>query len=169
MPVSKDDQKRIDQLQEAATVLRSHQREDLAGAVDFVQTPQGARMIQRLSWSAQADDKPNYPLTLDEGLRDEIKARAKAAGATLTAEAEAGLQAYIDGKFLPERPAKAKPGTAKPKKNLNVRMSEELRRAAEDHGEKLLEDGVLDWIPRVSQILIPWFELRVRQQFKKLT
>jgi hypothetical protein len=159
VPLSRQDQNRVELLKQASAHLRETGAPNLAEAVDFVMTDEGANFIGRLRWKAAEQENPNLALRMPLALRDEIKASAKAAGKTLTAQAVTALNAFLDGKFVPDNPKEE--GTFRagggPQAMLNVRVNAELRKRADEYGAKLKEDGVLDWAPLTSHVLKAWF------------
>ncbi|WP_107400461.1 hypothetical protein [Streptomyces africanus] len=155
MPLSRQDQNRVELLQQASAHLRETGAPKLAEAVDFVLTDEGANFVNRLRWKGAAEENPNLALRMPLALRDEIKAGAKAAGKSLTAQAVTALNAFLDGKFVPEQGAARVSGS--PQAMLNVRVNAELRKRVDEHGAKLKEDGVLDWAPLTSHVLKAWF------------
>lgn len=168
MPLSRDDQQRVTRIREAAQHLRTggQARPDLAEQVDFLLTDEGRRFVGRLSWQETVQQKPNLALEMPESLRDEIKAKAAKAGASLEAEAEHALSRFLAGDFTPARPKKYKRGEAPKKANLNVRVDKELRQRATALGQQLLEDGELDWAPGITNILTSYFTDRVEEDFR---
>lgn len=158
MPLSRQDQHRVDLLKQASAHLRTTGApEEVAEAVDFVLTDEGANFVNRLRWKETGEENPNLALRMPLALRDEIKAGVEAAGKKLPAQAVTALNAFLDGKFVPERAAATTRGTGGPSANLNVRVNAELRRRVDEHGRQLLADGVLDWAPLTSHVLKAWF------------
>jgi hypothetical protein len=160
VPLSRQDQNRVELLKQASAHLReTGAPKELAEVVDFVLTDEGANFVGRLRWKDAAEENPNLALRLPEVLRDEIKAGAKAAGKTLTTQAVTALNAFLDGKFVPVNP-KEEPvfrAAGGPQAMLNVRVNAELRKRVDEYGAKLKEDGVLDWAPLTSHVLKAWF------------
>jgi hypothetical protein len=166
VPLSRRDQDRVEQLRQASAHLRETGAPKLADAVDFVLTDEGANFIGRLRWKETADENPNLALSMPTVLRDAIKAGASAQGKNLTTQAVVALNAFLAGDFVPERPERGKPGTVAPKSNLNVRVNAELRARVDEHGRKLMEDGVLDWAPLTSHVLKAWYAQKFAPEFK---
>jgi hypothetical protein len=168
VPLSRDDQQRVTRIREAAGHLRSGgpARPDLADTVDFLLTDEGRKFVGRLNWQETGQQKPNLALEMPETLRDAIKAKAGAAGASLEAEAEHALNRFLAGDFTPARPERAVRGQAPKKANLNVRVDRELRRRATELGEQLLAEDELDWAPGITNILTSYFTDRVEEDFR---
>ena len=168
VPLSRDDNQRITQLQLASTHLRETGAPELAEAVDFVLTDEGRKFIGRISWQKTGQEKPNLAMQMPETLRDEIKAKAAAAGASLEAEAQKALEEFLAGSFTPARPERAPRGQAQAvrKVNLNVRVNAALRRQADELGKQLLADDELDWSPLASNVIVSWFTDRAGEGFR---
>ncbi|MER6249408.1 hypothetical protein [Streptomyces griseorubiginosus] len=166
MPISNADQQRVTMVRKAADRLREVNSPELAEHVDFLLTDEGRKFVGRLNWQKTADDKPNLAMQMPEELRDLIKGKAAAAGASLTAEAEHALQEFLDGRFTPAPSERAVRFTRPKRVNLNVRVSRELRRRADDLGKELLAEGELDWAPRASHVIVQWFTDRVEEDFQ---
>lgn len=172
VPLSRDDQSRVDQLHKAAAHLRSTGAEELAEHVDFVLTPEGMSFVSRLRKERfqrgieEGDVPPNFPLFMDRDLRDGIKRKAKAAGANLAAEAEHALKLFLIGQFTPAQSKRATRGTAGPKANLNVRVDADLRSDADQLGKQLLAEDELAWAPRASHVIVSWFVDRLEEEFR---
>lgn len=169
MPLSRQDQNRVELLKQASAHLRETGAPKLAEAVDFVLTDEGANFIGRLRWKETAEENPNLALRMPLVLRDEIKAGAKAAGKTLTAQAVTALNAFLDGEFVPFDPKEEDVLRAAggPQAMLNVRVNAELRKRADEYGAKLKQDGRLDWAPLTSHVLKAWFVEKFTAQPKK--
>lgn len=168
VPLSRDDDKRVTRIKEASAHLRSGgpARPELADAVDFLLTEEGRKFIGRLSWQSTAQQKPNLAMEMPETLRDAIKAKASAAGASLEAEAGHALNEFLAGRFTPAQPERSPRGQALKKVNLNVRVDKALRGQADELGRTLLQDGELDWAPRTSHVIVSWFTDRVDEDFR---
>lgn len=166
VPISRDDQQRVTQLQQAAAHLRETGKPALADAVDFVLTEDGRKFVGRLHWQERSDEAPNFGIWMPATLRDEIKAKAAAAGAHLQSEAEHALTEFVEGRFTPAQPERAARGQAGKKVNLNVRINAALRTRADEMGQELLDEGELDWAPSTSQILVSYFMDRVEEGFR---
>jgi hypothetical protein len=164
VPLSRTDQDRVNQLHKASAHLRNTGAPELAEAVDFVLTDEGANFIGRLRWRETAQENPNLALVMPKALRDQIKAGAQAAGKQLTTQAVVALNAFLNGEFVPPRPTRAPYGSGKA--NLNVRVNRELRERADEYGRKLLADGKLDWAPSTSQVLKAWFVEKFAPDFE---
>lgn len=167
VPLSRDDQQRVTLLQEAAAHLRGPAGMPAhAEVIDFVLTPEGSKFVNRLNWTRRDEDIPNFAFQMVETLRDDIKAKAKVAGARLEAEAEHALKQFLAGRFTPARPEKYKHGQAPRKVNLNVRVPRELRQEADALGKQLLASGDLEWAPLASNVLTSYFSDRVEENFR---
>lgn len=160
MPLSQSDQQRVEQLHQASAHLRSTGAPQLADAVDFVLTDEGANFVSRLRWKEAGQENPNLPLLMPTVLRDRIKEGAKLEGKSLTTQAVVALNAFLDGKFMPERPQRAPYGSKVATSNLNVRVNAELRRRVDEYGQQLKDNGTLDWAPKTTNVLKAWFAER---------
>ncbi|MGW2520547.1 hypothetical protein ACWC09_26730 [Streptomyces sp. NPDC001617] len=166
MPLSRADQQRLTLLQEAATHLREQAgMPEHAAVIDFVMTPEGGNFVKRLNWQERDEGVPNFAFQVPKALRDDIKAEAAVAGANLEAEAEHALKQFLAGAFTPAQPQKYAKGQTPAKVNLNIRVSRELRQAADALGRQLLEDGELDWAPLASHVLASYLADRVAEDF----
>jgi hypothetical protein len=168
VPLSRDDNKRVELTKQAAEHLRTGgpARPELADAVDFLLTDEGRKFIVRLGWQDTAQRKPNLAMEIPVTLRDDIKEVAAAAGAKLEAEAEHALREFLAGRFTPAQPKKAPRGKTPAKANLNVRVDRELRRRADELGQRLLAEDELDWAPRASNVIVSWFTDRLEDDFR---
>lgn len=166
VPLSSRDQERVAQLKQAAEHCRQTGAPELGDAVDFVLSDEGANFIGRLRWKEAAEENPNLALSMPLSLREEIKEGVKAAGKNLPTQAAMALNAFLDGKFVPDRLERAARGSGGPRANLNVRVNAELRRLADEYGRQLKADGVLDWEPKTSDVLKAWFVVRFTARSK---
>ena len=166
VPLSRDDQQRFTQLQQAAAHLRQTGAAAEADAVDFVLTEDGRKFINRLAWKDREEQKPNLAMQMPETLRDDIKAKAAVTGANLEAEAQHALEEFLAGRFNPAQPKRAAHGQTPKKVNLNVRVDAALRAQADELGKQLLDEGELDWAPRASHVIVSWFTDRVEEGFR---
>lgn len=157
VPLSRRDQERVEKIQEASVHLRETGAPELAEHVDFLLTDEGANFVNRLRWKDASEENPNLAIFMETTLRDEIKAGVTAAGKTLPTQAVLALNAFLNGDYLPTRQENGPRGSGVSKSNLNVRVNGDLRQRVDEHGKKLLEDGVLDWAPRTSHVLKSWF------------
>ncbi|MCI3279192.1 hypothetical protein [Streptomyces cylindrosporus] len=165
MPISRDDQQRVDNLHKAAAHLRETGKPELAETVEFVLTSDGRRFINNLAWKPREQEVPNLAMQMPETLRGDIKSKAARAGANLEAEAARALEEFVAGRFTPAQPVRSKPGETPKKVNLNVRVRADLRAQADEVGRQLLEEGELDWAPRSSHVIVAWFMDRVAEDF----
>ena len=104
----REDQKRVENIKQAAVTLRkladtvnagdsdvrnvpelaeAPALREMADAVDFVLSKEGRNFIGRMTWKKKEQENPNFPLYMPEQLRADIKAAAVVAGANLEAEA----------------------------------------------------------------------------------
>ncbi|MFE0206967.1 hypothetical protein [Streptomyces sp. NPDC058985] len=159
-----EDKKRVDQLTAAAQHLRETGKDEWAGAVDFVMTPEGRLFVNRLrvdrlrTAEAAGEFGQNLAIMMPLRVREEIKAGVAAAKVTASAEAGKALEAFVAGDFVPERPQRAARGTAEKTGNLNVRVDPELRQRAEDFGAD--HAAKFGWAPRASHIIAAWLKGR---------
>ncbi|MFD9721035.1 hypothetical protein [Streptomyces sp. NPDC059076] len=159
VPLRPDDEKHRNNLLTASTRLRDTGHEELADSVDYVLSPEGAAFIGRLRLDRLGSD-PNtgstLPIRLPKAERDQIKARAKAAGESLSQEAEKGLRAFIDGRFVPQPKPRARrnSGALSSAVVLNVRTDAGLNEQADTKAKEMQEAGtrislsavVYDWL-----------------------
>jgi hypothetical protein len=162
------DRKRVEELQQASAFLREHGAPaQLADTVDFVLTEEGRKFIGRLHWKKAEQANPNLAMQMPETLRNDIKAAAVVAGASLEAEAQKALEEFIAGRFTPAQPFREPRGEASKKVNLNVRVNAELRRRAEVLANDLVAQDEMTWAPKVSHIIVSWFVDRLEEGFRK--
>lgn len=166
VPLSRSDKERVEKIKEASAHLRSTGAPKLAEHVDFLLTDEGRKFVGRLSWQERAEETPNFGIWMPIELRDEIKAKAAAAGAHLESEAAHALTEFVEGRFTPAQPQRAARGQAGKKANLNIRINAGLRARADEMGRELLEEGELDWAPSTSPILVSYFMDRVEENFR---
>ncbi|RIH58566.1 hypothetical protein D3C59_33485 [Streptomyces sp. SHP22-7] len=120
-----EDKKRVDQLTAAAKHLREDGKDELAGAVDFVLTPEGRLFVNRLrvdrlrAAEAAGEFGQNLAIMMPLRVREEIKANVAQAqrenpnpdtAITASSEANKALAAFVAGEFVPERPQRAARG-----------------------------------------------------------
>lgn len=98
---------------------------DLAEAVDAVLAPRGWELLKKPAVTSAAN--PNMAMSMNKAVKDAIAAKAKAAGDNLASVVDEGLQAFLDGEFVPDKPLRSARGSSTAKENLNVRPSKELR------------------------------------------
>lgn len=162
-----EDERRVAELQQAAAYLReSGAPAGLADTVDFVLTDEGRKFIGRVSWKKSDQVNPNLAIYMPEQLRNDIKAAAAVAGASLEGEADKALKEFIEGRFTPGQTAREPRGEATKKVNLNVRVNAELRREAENLANDLLAQDEMTWAPKASNIIASWFVDRLEEKFK---
>lgn len=166
VPISRDDQQRVDNLHKAAAHLRETGAPELAETVEFVLTSDGRRFINNLAWKPREQEVPNLAMGMTESLRSDIKSKAVSAGANLEAEAARALEEFLAGRFTPAQPERFPHGHTPKKVNLNVRVRADLRKRADELGQQLLDDGELDWAPRASHVIVSWFTDRVAEDFR---
>lgn len=133
-----------DLVNQAAERLRKNKTtEHLADAVAYTLTDD---YIAAAVYRQHNVKNPNLPIASTETERARLHQAAKAAGSTLTADAEEAFRAFVDGKFTPTKPGRKAWGTGgEPQKNINVRPDKGLHDAAKAHGKALAED--LGWTP----------------------
>lgn len=172
VPLSRADQQRVEQLNQVADHLRSTGQPAMAEHVAYVLTPEGTAFVNRVRKENfqraldEGDVPPNFPIQMDWTLREDIKRKAKAAGANLAAEAEHALKEFLAGRFTPARPMVRAYGTGLVKANLNIRVESVLRKEADELGKELLAQDELAWAPRASNVIKSWFADRLEENFR---
>ncbi|WP_097865837.1 hypothetical protein [Streptomyces sp. rh34] len=160
MALRPEDQKRVNDLTEAAQHLRTTGAPQLADSVDYVLSMDGLAFIGRLrlermhTQAAEGDLDPNLPMAMPRPVRDQIKSTARQQGRDLTAEAHKALEEFCAGRFTPDRPVRAAHGSGEVKVNLNLRVNADLRARAEKHGKDVAAE--LGWAPRASHVITGW-------------
>lgn len=152
MALSPRDKKHLDNLVEASAVLTEMGRPELAESVDYVRGPSGAEFTARLRkerTGATWERDTNLQMKVDPKDRDLIKARAEAAGDSLTELVNEGLEAFIAGKFDPRPPARAAFGSGG-KVGLNLRPDEDLLTKAEAKCKAMREAGIRIYVSNVG-------------------
>jgi hypothetical protein len=155
--VARKDNQIRQRLTEAAATLRKTGSTDLAEAVDLILAPQGWGILRRSDPQAgDAADSlpPNLPIRIAATDRDRIRAAQEKAGASIVADATEGLNAFIEGRFSPEQPARSVRGSGEEKVVINVRVDLEMRRRAEQAAEDRADE--LGWKPRPMHIIREW-------------
>jgi len=132
---------RIAELEEAAKVLRSHKRHDLARAVSYVLTDEGAQMLYRRSRRGVAQPQPNLPMSVTPKVRDTLKKLAKENGTSLEQIVRNGVDRYLEGTWTPPLPVRSGYGSGTKKVNLNVRLrddeqQQQLKAKAQEHTDE---------------------------------
>ncbi|MFI8461747.1 hypothetical protein [Kitasatospora sp. NPDC085464] len=75
----------------------------------------------------------------------------------VTAEVDEGLQLFLAGKFIPERPVRAKRGTSA-KETVTVRSTTERRDEVATYAQAQASER--GWEPTVNQVAAAWLEHR---------
>lgn len=134
----------------AAKKLHADGEPDLAGFVEYALTDQYFFAIR------DANSAGNLAISSTERIRDFFQQKSKAAGRTLTKDADTALREFSEGRFVPRKPTKAQYGTAKDVKNINVRPDAELRAQAEARCKELAEE--LGWKPAITNVIKQYLE-----------
>lgn len=158
MALSPKDQKHRDNLTKAAHALRETGKPDLAESVDYVLSPDGIAFIGRLRLDrfTTESEGTTIPVRLQEAERDQLHARAKAAGESLSKAAKEGLREFVSGSFTPAPKKRARRGSFGKTVNLNVKTDDALSEQADAKCKELQESGqrvfvstvVYDWLCR---------------------
>ncbi|WP_327259943.1 hypothetical protein [Streptomyces sp. NBC_01240] len=119
----------------AATKLREINEPDLADAIDTVLAPNGWGRLRRSDPAVSDSLDRNMAMRMPSDWREQIKARAQAAGNKLADDVNEGFQLYLDGKFNPVAPGRSPYGSAGEMVNLNVRAKDALREAVTQQGD----------------------------------
>lgn len=134
-PVPAKDTNLRPRLAAAAAKLRTINEDDLAEAIDTVLAPNGWGRLRRSDLVVSDSLDRSMAMGMPAEWREQIKARAQAAGNKLADDVNEGLQQYLDGKFTPVVPARSPYGSGAEKVNLNVRAKDALREAIAELGE----------------------------------
>jgi hypothetical protein len=100
---------------------------DLADAIDIVLAPNGWGRLRRSDPATSDSLDRNMAMRMPSEWREQIKARAQAAGNKLARDVNEGYELYLDGKFSPKQPARQPTGSGVEMVNLNVRPDNDLR------------------------------------------
>jgi len=119
----------------ASSKLREMNEPDLADAIDIVLAPNGWGRLRRSDPTTSDSLDRNMAMRMPSEWREQIKARAQAAGNRLADDVNEGLQTYLDGKFEPIAPGRNPHGSAAEMVNLNVRAKDALREAIAEQGD----------------------------------
>lgn len=152
MALSPRDKQHRDNLVKAVTALQNAGQPELAESVDYVLGPAGAEFTARLRkerTGATWERDPNLAMKVTAQERDLIKARAEAAGDSLTEVLNKGLAAFIAGDFEP-RPASRASGASGAKVNLNLRPDEDLLTKADAKCKAMREAGIRIYVSNVG-------------------
>ncbi|MCX4571552.1 hypothetical protein OOK48_35110 [Streptomyces viridodiastaticus] len=182
MALRPEDKKRVEQLKEAAAFLRDGGKEPQASAVEYLLSPEGTAFVNRLrierlrQETAEGKYGQNLSIAMPFAVRKDIKTNVARAAAeaqrkekelaaaedrepkkvsvSIPAEAERALEAFLAGKFVPEKPKRAARGSAEKTVNLNVRVDPKLRQRAEDFGAD--HAAQFGFAPRASHVIASW-------------
>lgn len=135
-PTAKD-LKTKENLQAAATFLRAKGKPDWAESVDYMLSPAGWATLGRLrSEEGPSPEVPNLAIRMSASDVEAIKAAAREAGNTLTADVNEGLALFLDDLSSVRPPFSPQYSPAGVKVNLNVRPDVKLRQRVADTGVK---------------------------------
>ena len=134
LPVPAKDTNLRPRLTAASSKLREINEPDLADAIDTVLAPNGWGRLRRSDPSVNDSLDRNMAMRMPSDWREQIKARAQAAGNKLADDVNEGLQTYLAGKFEPVAPGRAPQGVGE-MVNLNVRAKDALREAVAEQGD----------------------------------
>ncbi|MFD6149397.1 hypothetical protein [Streptomyces sp. NPDC060243] len=132
----------------ASQTLKQTGHPDLADAIDEILTTDG---WQALRVAVSGGPRGLFALRMPVSHKEAL-ARLENAGEDVSAEANAGLQAYVDGTFHVTKPARAARGASAPKGNFYVRVAPDLLGEAREKGA---EAGVLP-----MHVIIAWLRER---------
>ncbi|MEV8455476.1 hypothetical protein AB0467_34635 [Streptomyces sp. NPDC052095] len=107
---------------------------DLAAAVDEVLAPNGWGLLRRTEEGANAN--PNMAIFMNVEIRESLKAKAAAKGATLTADVNEAFTKFLAGVFVPDAPSRSRRNSGAEKGNLNVRPDADLVQQVKDIAEQ---------------------------------
>ncbi|MCX4792467.1 hypothetical protein OG369_42595 [Streptomyces sp. NBC_01221] len=111
----------------AATKLRDINEPDLAEAIDTVLAPNGWGRLRRSDPTVSDSLDRNMAMRMPSDWREQIKARAQAAGNKLANDVNEGFLKYLNGEFDPVVPGRNPYGSGAEMVNLNVRAKDDLR------------------------------------------
>ena len=162
MALHAKDQKHRDNLTAAAATLREAGKPDLAESVDMVLSPEGAAFIKRLRFDRLETEAEGttIPVRVQEAERDLLHERAKAAGESLSKQADEGLRRFVAGTFTPQPRKRARRNSFGTAVNLNVKTDDALTEQAAAKCKQLKEAGqrmplstvVYDWLCRTNKV-----------------
>ena len=135
-----------DRLLTAAQHLEDAGHPESAADVRAVVAPGGWTLL-RTKNSAEASSGTNLALTIDQPLRDQLKAKAEEFGVTLSSVVEDGFRKVLAGEWMPPKLARS---TTKNKVVLNVRVDDSLRKQIDARKDELTAEAGY----RVTQSLI---------------
>jgi hypothetical protein len=138
-----------DRLLTAAQHLEDAGHLESAADVRAVAAPGGWTML-RAKDTTEKTAGTNLPLTIDRGLRDQLKAKADEFGVTLGSVVADGFRKVLAGEWMPPKLARS----SKPKVVLNVRVDDSLRKQIDAVKDRLTAEAGF----RVTQssIAIAW-------------
>lgn len=109
---------------------------DLAAAVDTVIAPNGWAALRATDVTADEGMGPSMSILIGKALKEEIEAKAKAAGNVLNHDVNEGFARFLAGSFTPRPQGKARPGAGQENVTLSVRPKKSLRDQVKARGEK---------------------------------
>lgn len=128
--------------------LRAQDSKELKAAaetIDALLAPRGWEILRPSARQEDAD--PNLAIWMNRSIKEFLEAKAglearaeaeesgqpaKAPGTVLARVIDEGFRAFLEGRFVPERPLRSARGSATEKQNLNVRPSKALRDAVQE-------------------------------------
>lgn len=123
-------------------------RSEYAEAVDAVLEGGGDQPLRL------PERNPNLALWISKDMKEALVTAAREVGGNLTDDVDRGFRQFVEGKFTPTPPIRAKRGANVEKVNLNVRPSGYFR----EQVEELLEakSAELGWKVTVSRVAISY-------------
>ncbi|MEU9761830.1 hypothetical protein AB0D98_19200 [Streptomyces sp. NPDC047987] len=99
-----------------------------ADAIAEVLAPQGWSLLRRAESLANpaSAGAPNLPIHMNLEIREALKAKAAAKGATLTADVNEAFRKFVAGEFVPDAPIRSRRNSGAEKGNLNVSPDADL-------------------------------------------
>lgn len=113
----------------AADRMRTSGDADIAEAIEQVIAPGGWRLLQPRPASY---DDPNMALFMNKAIKEQLAAKAEAAGTTLTADVNEAFEKFAAGEFVPSEPIRSRRGSGAEKTNLNVRPRAALKQQVDE-------------------------------------
>lgn len=158
VPLTPREQQWKARIEAARDKLTELGEKDLAEAVNYTLTRSGAALltkIEREKMDARGVVGYNVALYMREHERDHLQRASKARQETdedftLSKLAETGVRLYLTGKFTPNRPERAKPGSGAGV-NLNVRVDKSLKTDADKLGKS--QAAELGWTPTTAIVI----------------
>lgn len=142
----------------ASTTLTETGRPDLAAAVDEVLAPTGWGMLRRTE--ADSNTRPNMPIHMNLEIRELIKERAAAKGASLADDVNEGLRRFLSGEWEPTEPIRSTRNSGAEKANLNVRPDADLVQQVKDTAAQT--SAALKWKVTPARIAAAWLMKKYR-------